>query len=142
MNSEKVRILVVDDNDDIRKLIRMTLSYLSAEIREAINGDEAEEILKKELFQIVILDVMMPGKKDGFEVCEDIKKSSETESINVILLSAKGQVVDIEKGMAAGCDAYLVKPFSPLELIEKVEEAIEKNDNGFNVLFDADDTVI
>lgn len=141
MSSEKVRILIVDDNRNLRKLVRMTLSYLDAEIFEAINADEALQLLAKECPHIVILDVMMPGDIDGIEVCKKIKGSIEMEWMHVIMLSAKGQEKDIQKGLSALCDAYLVKPFSPLELIAEVEKGCNAEGVSAAILYENDNTL-
>ncbi len=69
----------------------------------------------------MLLDVMMPGLLDGYQVCTRIKQDPTLKHIKVIMLTARGQVSDLDAGQAAGCDAYLVKPFSPLELIDRVE---------------------
>ena len=141
MSSEKVRILIVDDSGDLRKLVRMTLSYLDAEIFEAVNADEALQLLAKEYPHIVILDVMMPGDIDGVEVCKKSKGSIETEWMYVIMLSARGQEKDIQKGLAALCDAYLVKPFSPLELIAEVEKGCNAKGVSAGILYENDNTL-
>ena len=118
------RILIVDDQDELRKLVRMTLEYADYVLYEAENGARALELLKAVQPQLVVLDAMMPGGLDGFQVCEIIKSSPETCNIQVLMLSAKGQKSDLEQGQRVGADAYLVKPFSPLELIDKVESLL------------------
>lgn len=115
------RILIVDDQDELRKLVRMTLEYADYELYEAENGTQALESLAVVQPELVVLDVMMPGRLDGFQVCESIKSHPDTKNIWVLMLSAKSQKTDLEMGRHAGADAYLVKPFSPLELINKVE---------------------
>lgn len=119
----KKRILIVDDQGELRKLVRMTLEFGDYELHEAEDGDRALELIKVVKPDVVILDVMMPGEVDGYQVCEQIKSNGETASPYVILLTARGQKSDLEKGEKAGADAYLVKPFSPLELIETVKKA-------------------
>ena len=120
----KKEVLIVDDHAELRKLVRMTLEYDDYAIAEADSGDRALERLGKSRPDVVILDVMMPGKLDGYQVCERIKSDSALSGTHVVLLTARGQKADIERGRQAGADSYLVKPFSPLELIETVERAL------------------
>lgn len=118
------RILIVDDQDELRKLIRMTLELEEHELHEATNGQQALDMVSEIQPDIVIMDVMMPGGVDGYEACRQIKDSLETRDIFVILLTARGQQADIDQGLAAGANTYLVKPFSPLELISQVEKGL------------------
>jgi CheY-like chemotaxis protein len=114
------RILIVDDQEDLRKLVRMTLEAPDYALHEAENGAHALDLLPQLWPDLVVLDVMLPGGMDGIEVCEAIKHRTGMTHIKVLLLSAKGQRSDLERGRHAGADGYLVKPFSPLELIQKV----------------------
>ena len=120
----KARILIVDDQGELRKLVRMTLEYANYELHEAENGARALELVGSVRPTLVVLDVMMPGGMDGLEVCEIIKARPETRNTKVLILSARGQLADLEAGRRAGADGYLVKPFSPLELIEKAEHLL------------------
>jgi len=115
-------ILVVEDQPEIRKLICMTMDYDGFEVHEAENGDSGLRMVKALRPDIVLLDVMMPGQLDGIQVCERIRADPEIAHIPVVLLTARGQHSDLEAGRRAGCDAYLTKPFSPLQLIETVEQ--------------------
>lgn len=120
----KKRILIVDDQGELRKLVRMTLEFGKYELHEADEGKRALELVKVINPDVVILDVMMPGEIDGYQVCEQMKKNDEYGSPYVILLTARGQKSDLEEGKRVGADNYLVKPFSPLKLIEIVNSAI------------------
>ena len=111
-------ILIVDDHADIRRLVRMTLEFEDYEIFEAANGEEALAFLAGRRADVVLLDVMMPGDVDGLGVCRHIRSRPDLAGVRVLLLSARGQARDREAGMLAGADAYLVKPFSPLQLID------------------------
>lgn len=111
-------ILIVDDHADIRRLVRMTLEFEDYEIFEAANGEEALAFLAGRRADVVLLDVMMPGDVDGLGVCRHIRSRPDLAGVRVLLLSARGQARDREAGMQAGADAYLVKPFSPLQLID------------------------
>lgn len=115
------RILIVEDQSDICKLIRMTLEFGDFEIHEAHDGESGLNMARAIRPQVMLLDVMMPGLLDGYQVCARIKQDPDLRHIQVVMLTARGQATDLDAGAAAGADAYLVKPFSPLELIERVE---------------------
>lgn len=117
------KVLIVDDHPDLRRLVRMTLDLDQYEMHEANSGEHALHLAYQVRPQIMLLDVMMPGGIDGYQVCETIKNDPEMRGTNVILLTARGQKRDLERGREVKADNYLVKPFSPLELIETVERA-------------------
>ena len=114
-------LLVVEDLPEIRKLLCMTMDYDGFEVHEADNGDTGLRMVKALRPHIVLLDVMMPGQLDGIQVCERIRADPEIAHIPVVMLTARSQQTDLEAGRRAGCNAYLTKPFSPLQLIETVE---------------------
>jgi CheY-like chemotaxis protein len=114
------KILIVDDHADIRRLIRMTLEFDSYEIHEAADGEAALAAVASMQPDLVLLDVMMPGAIDGLAVCRHIRASPALAATRVMLLSARGQARDREAGLQAGADSYLVKPFSPLQLIDNI----------------------
>lgn len=114
------KILIVEDQFDIRELIRMTLELDDFDIHEADNGDRGLEMAMAKRPDLMLLDIMMPGSLDGLQVCQRIKADPALKRIKVIMLSARGQDEDIRAGRNAGADGYLVKPFSPLELGEVV----------------------
>lgn len=115
------RILIVEDQPDICKLIRMTLEFGDFEIHEAHDGESGLNMARATMPTVMLLDVMMPGLLDGYQVCSRIKQDPNLQRIQVVMLTARGQATDLAAGEAAGADAYLVKPFSPLELIDRVE---------------------
>ena len=119
------KLLIVDDNPRIRNLLRYTFSDGNYELFEAEDGRQALTAILKVKPNIVLLDVMMPGEIDGFEVCDFIK-SSTLINCRVILLTAKGQKDDFQKGLDSGADIYITKPFSPSSLIEIVENIVAK----------------
>ena len=119
------KVLVVDDQADIRRLINWSLEVLDVEIHEAINGERALRMVRTIQPALLIVDVMMPGDIDGLEVCRRIKAEAGQTAPRIILLSARGQVADVEVGLAAGADAYLVKPFSPQRLVEAAERLLK-----------------
>ncbi len=119
------KILIVDDQGELRMLVRMTLEFGDYELHEADNGVRALELVESINPDLVILDVMMPGELDGYQVCERIKQGKESGATRVLMLTARGQKMDMETGESVGADNYLVKPFSPLELIEVVQKELE-----------------
>jgi len=118
------RIMIVDDDPEIRTLVAVTLGD-SHTILEAADGVEALYLARKEAFDLVLLDVMMP-KMDGFEACRQLKGDPLTMNTPVILLTARGTRDDLEMGREAGADDYFVKPFSPIALLDKVTQVLEK----------------
>jgi len=117
------KILIVDDHADIRRLIRMTLEFEDYDIREAADGEAALEMAREHQPDLVLLDVMMPGEINGLEVCRRLRAvEGAGAGLRVIMLSARGQASDREAGLHAGADTYLVKPFSPLQLISCISE--------------------
>jgi CheY-like chemotaxis protein len=115
------RVLIVEDQPDIRKLIRMTLEFEAYEIIEAPDGEQGLRLAIELLPDLMLLDVMMPGEMDGLQVCHRIKSDPALSSIKVVLLTARGQARDLDAGHNVGADEYLVKPFSPLQLIDTIE---------------------
>ncbi len=121
------KILIVDDQLEVRELVQVTLEIGDYQILAAENGQQALELAQNEHPDIVLLDIMMPGSNvDGLEVCRQLKNDPDTANITVVMLSAKGQESDIKAGREAGADDYFTKPFSPIALIEKVEEVMNK----------------
>ena len=118
------KILVVDDRPEIRELLKVTLEDSDCTILQAADGAEALTTARREKPDLMILDIMMPGGIDGYEVCRRLKSDEATRSIKIVMLTAKGQKVDMEKGAKVGADDYFVKPFSPLELLNKVSEIL------------------
>ncbi len=116
------KILLVDDHADIRRLIRMTLEFEDYDIHEAEDGESALRIARQVRPDFVLTDVMMPGPVDGLEVCRRIKADPELRDTHVMVVSARGQARDREAGQQAGADTYLVKPFSPLQLIDSLSQ--------------------
>ncbi|NQZ52897.1 MAG: response regulator [Piscirickettsiaceae bacterium] len=112
------QLLIVDDDADLRKLVRKILEFSDFEIHESDNGQDALNFVLHTKPEVVILDIMMPGEIDGFEVCRQIKSNIATAHVRVVLLSALCLKEDLQKGGESGADAYLVKPFSPQSLLD------------------------
>jgi two-component system, OmpR family, phosphate regulon response regulator PhoB len=119
------KILVVDDVEEVRDLVEKTLRRTDRQVFKAENGEKGVEMAIAEGPDLVMMDVMMPGAIDGLEATRMLKKHPRTKACKVILLTAKGQTVDREKGTEAGADDYIVKPFSPLELMKKVDKILD-----------------
>ncbi len=120
---KKTRILVVDDELSIVKLLRTTLEARGFEVLTALNGAEAIHVFEKELPDLVILDIMMP-KMDGFEVCRQLREWSQ---VPVIMLSAKGDEKDKVKCLDIGADDYITKPFGQEELLARVKAVLRRS---------------
>jgi DNA-binding response OmpR family regulator len=118
------RILIVDDQPELRKLVRMTLEFEDYQLDEAQDGASALAAVDRHRPEVVILDVMMPGELSGYDVCARIKSDASAQGTKVILLTARGQQADLARGREAGADHYVVKPFSPLELLDSVATAL------------------
>jgi CheY-like chemotaxis protein len=117
------RIVVADDEADIRRLIVFTLKRRGYTIYEAAAGDLALELIRQEMPDLAVLDVMMPGLS-GLEVARALASEPSTSQIPIVMLSAKGQAAEIEAGLASGARAYLVKPFVPQDLATRVAEIL------------------
>ena len=120
------KLLIVDDEAHIRMLIEQTLEDLEdegVELLFAENGEEALNLIKEEEPNLVFLDVMMP-KMNGMEVCQIVKKELNLVHVYIILLTAKGQEVDRQKGLEMGADRYMTKPFDPDEMLSVAEEIL------------------
>ena len=118
------RVLIVEDQADIRKLIRMTLEFEPYEIHEAANGVDGLRMAIATQPDLMLLDVMMPGELDGLQVCALVRAQPTLHATRVVLLTARGNIKDRDAGQQAGADEYLIKPFSPLQLIETIERLL------------------
>jgi len=123
----KKKILVVDDEEDIVKLLEYNLEKQGYIVLTAKSGEQALELVKKEKPNLVILDLMLP-KIDGLEVCKLLKKEPQTESISIIMLTAKGEESDIIIGLELGADDYITKPFSPKVLLARVKTVLRRSE--------------
>jgi two-component system, OmpR family, alkaline phosphatase synthesis response regulator PhoP len=120
------KILIVDDEPHIRMLIEQTLEELEDEgvnFITAVNGEEALTLICEEKPDLVFLDVMMP-KMNGIEVCRRVKKELGLNEVYIVLLTAKGQELDRQKGQEVGADVYMTKPFNPEALLNKAREVL------------------
>jgi len=123
------RILIAEDERDILELITFTLQYGGYQVIPATNGIQAWELTRKELPNLVLLDIRMPGMS-GYEVCKEIKNHQQTNHIPVIFLSAKGQETEIKTGYETGAIDYILKPFAPDQLLSRLKEILNHQSGG------------
>ena len=123
MENNKMHILVVDDDNRIRLLLKEYLSENNYIVSTSENAENAKEKLKQFKFDLIVLDVMMPGQ-DGYDLTKDIKKKI---NVPIILLTAKGEVENRIKGLELGAEDYIGKPFEPKELLLRINNVIDKN---------------
>ncbi|MFC4737999.1 response regulator transcription factor [Bacillus daqingensis] len=120
--AEHTKILIVDDEERIRRLLRMYLEKEAYTVEDAENGESALTMALETDYDLIVLDLMMPGM-DGIEVCEEIRKQKATP---IIMLTAKGEEVNRVQGFEAGTDDYIVKPFSPREVVLRVKALLRR----------------
>ncbi len=121
----KAKILVVDDEEDIRELVELNLSQEGFKVIACESGEEALEMAGSQLPDLIILDLMLPGI-DGLEVCKKLKSNLKTENIPVVMLTAKGEETDVVTGLEIGADDYITKPFSGKVLVARVRRLLRK----------------
>jgi DNA-binding response OmpR family regulator len=118
------QVLIVEDQENIRELIRMTLEFEELEVHEAADGPAGLSAAERLRPDLVLLDVMMPGGLDGFAVCERLRAMPALKKTKVVMLTARAQAEDRARGLKAGATEYLVKPFSPQELLRVVNRLV------------------
>jgi DNA-binding response OmpR family regulator len=118
------RILVAEDEKDIRELIAFSLQYAGFEVISAVDGKDAVQKALETKPDLIMMDVRMP-RMTGYEACTQMKKMEETKGIPVVFLSAKGQDREIQTGLNAGAYEYILKPFAPDELIQRVKDIVK-----------------
>ena len=121
-------VLLCDDEEVLRHLVRATLDNGEYEIVEAADGDESLELARSRRPDLIVLDMMMPGRS-GLEVLRELRQDPALSRTPVIMLTARARQADQEEATAAGADRYLAKPFSPLELISVVEDLLERGES-------------
>jgi DNA-binding response OmpR family regulator len=124
------KILIAEDERDIRELIEFTLTaYAGHQVFKAANGAEAVELAPQVMPDLIMMDVRMP-KMTGYEACKALKQIDAVKDIPVVFLSAKGQEAEIDTGMDAGAYDYILKPFAPVDLASRVAEILERFQKG------------
>lgn len=126
MDNAKTKILVVEDENSIRKFILINLKREGYTVLEAESGEKAIEIIKNHKIDVMILDLMLPNM-DGFEVC--IKTRETNENMTIIMLTAKGEDLDKVMGLDLGADDYMIKPFNPMELLARIRAHLRKKNS-------------
>jgi CheY-like chemotaxis protein len=122
----KKKILVVDDEETVRKFVKIQLGRFSHEVTEAADGQQAIDLLRKEHFDLIICDIVMP-RRNGWEVIQEVRAHTSTRDIPFIFLTAKNEDTDMFKGYEMGASYYIAKPFTKSQLIFGVNLIFEKN---------------
>ena len=122
---DMIKILIAEDERDIRELVSYSLQYGGFKVVQATNGVEAVARAKAELPDLILMDVRMP-KMTGYEACKQMKATPALRDIPVVFLSAKGQETEIQTGLEAGAEEYILKPFAPDELVKQVQAVLER----------------
>jgi len=117
------KILIADDERDIRDLVAFTLRFAGHEVVATSNGEEALQVAQSEIPDFILLDVRMP-RLSGYDVCRKLKEIPGTQAIPIVFLSAKGQEAEVNFGMEAGAVEYIIKPFSPDDLLKCIKEIL------------------
>ena len=125
---ETIKVLLVEDEEDIREMVHFNLFKERYQVLLASDGQTAVDVATKELPELIVLDVMLP-KMDGFEVCERLKNDPQTKKIPIIMLTAKGEEEDVIKGLEVGADDYITKPFSPKVLLARIKAVLRRSKN-------------
>ncbi|CAB5105126.1 hypothetical protein D3OALGA1CA_4805 [Olavius algarvensis associated proteobacterium Delta 3] len=121
------RILIVDDEPNIVVPLQFLMEQKGYHVRIAENGEEAIEAIFRFQPDLILLDIMLPGI-NGFEVCQTVREHRNLGDIKIVLVTALGREVDMAKGMALGADAYITKPFSNSEIVERVRELLKEGE--------------
>jgi two-component system phosphate regulon response regulator PhoB len=121
----KEKILVVDDEEDILELIQYNLTREGYQVIGAVSGEEALEKARSKSFDLIVLDLMLPGI-DGLEVAKSLKSEEKTKQVPIVMLTAKGEEADIVTGLELGADDYVTKPFSPRILVARIRAALRR----------------
>jgi DNA-binding response OmpR family regulator len=125
----KRKVLVAEDEPDIRGLIKFSLEFIDLEVIEASNGRDAVDRAAQEQPDLILMDVRMP-KLSGYEACKELKEQESTRQIPVVFLSARGQETEIKHGLELGAAEYILKPFAPDQLQQRVKSILERLTRG------------
>ena len=120
------KILIAEDDMDIRELVVLTLQFSGHDVVSVEDGAAAVEASQGDSFDLILMDVRMP-RMSGYEACRIIKDRKETQDVPVIFLSAKGQESEIQSGLLAGAEQYVLKPFAPEELVETIQKVLNRS---------------
>ncbi len=125
MAEDKRKVLIADDEPNIVTALEFLFGRAGYEVRTAANGDEALALLESFAPDLVLIDIMMPGKS-GYEVCQRIRERPEWRDVKIVMVSAKGRDAEVSKGLSLGADLYVTKPFSTQELIAAVDRLLAR----------------
>lgn len=120
------KILIAEDEPDIRELITLTLQFSGFDVVSTKDGAEAVEVAQTDKFDLILMDVRMP-RMTGYEACRNLREIESTKNIPVIFLSAKGQEAEVQAGLEAGANQYILKPFAPDVLTRKIHEVLKNS---------------
>ncbi len=123
MAADKRKVLIADDEPNIVTALEFLLKRAGYEVRCAANGDEALALVQSYAPDLVLIDIMMPGKS-GYEVCQKMRERPEWRQIKIVMVTAKGREAEVSKGLSLGADLYVTKPFSTQELIAAIERLL------------------
>ncbi len=121
----KSRILIIEDEEDIRELVRYNLEREGFCVAEAESGEEGLKKISKKIPDLILLDLMLPGK-DGMQICRELKQDEDTRGIPIVMMTARGEESDIVAGLELGAEDYIVKPFSPKVLMARVKTVLRR----------------
>jgi two-component system, OmpR family, alkaline phosphatase synthesis response regulator PhoP len=121
--SEQKNVMIVDDDPHVVRSLAFVLNKEGYNIRTTSDGEEALEKIRDSKPNLMLLDIMMP-KKNGYEVCQEVKNNPALSDIYIIMLSAKGQEADREQGLSMGANEFMTKPFSPMKVVERVKQIL------------------
>ncbi len=121
----KTTILIIEDEEDIRELVKYNLQRENLGVLEAESGEEGLKLVERAAPDLILLDLMLPGK-DGLEICRMLKRDESTQNIPVIMMTARGEESDIVTGLELGADDYIVKPFSPKVLGARIKAVLRR----------------
>ena len=139
--SEKMKILVVEDDTALLPMITYNLEKNGFLVKEATNGEEALLIIKEEIPSLAIIDWMIPAPS-GLEVCRILRRKKETSNLPIIILSAKGEEEDKIRGLNTGADDYITKPFSPTELMARINSLLRRSTSSSEEIIEFEDISI
>lgn len=120
------RILIVDDEAHLRLSLGALLEQAGFQVMTASNADEALAAMEQSQPDLVLLDVILPGEKDGFSVCEEIRAQERWQGVRILVITARGRAVEREKALALGADGFIVKPFSVKAVIDQAQTLLAK----------------
>jgi len=125
-STTKTNILIIEDEGDIRELVKYNLQREQFAVLEAATGEEGFTLAERSVPDLILLDLMLPGK-DGLEICRMLKRNERTRNVPVIMMTARGEESDIVTGLELGAEDYIVKPFSPKVLVARVKAVLRRN---------------